>query len=399
MKPITYITRDIERALGVKPSATYHIVTNTCPYSEEIKKQYPDLVTLIPASTKSLGTADLITQYKEIHKPDVSASDLLVFKNTGRVEPVAQGAGWHLLNPKASLADTIENKLTQVEWLGELGKTYLPRHAIVEVKNLTWTKEPFIIQWNHGYTGGGTLLISSEQELQAIKQKFPMRVARRTDFIRGPSFTVNVVVAANKILVGNISYQITGTLPFTDNMFSTVGNDWGLTHSLLNEEEVGYIQEMAHKIGTKMNIAGWRGLFGIDVIRDDDNNKIYLIEINARQPASTTFESFLQEENRRHGVTGITTFEAHLKALQGQTISDDLILINDGAQIIQRITAQTTSIVPQKIADLNSNGYITISYANTMIKEDLLRIQSMQGIMETHTKFNARGKKILDILS
>ena len=399
MKPITYITRDIERALGIKPSAMYHIVTNTCPYSEEIKKQYPDFVTLIPASAKSLGTDDLITQFAELHKPDVSRSDLLVFKNTGRVEPVAQGAGWHLLNPKASLADTIENKLTQVEWLGELGKTYLPRHAIVEVKNLAWTKEPFIIQWNHGYTGGGTLLISSEQELQAIKQKFPMRIARRTDFIRGPSFTVNVVVAANKILVGNISYQITGALPFTDNMFSTVGNDWGLTHSLLNEEETSYIQEMAHKIGTKMNIAGWRGLFGIDVIRDDDNNKIYLIEINARQPASTTFESFLQEENRTHGVTGITTCEAHLKALQGEAIADDLILINDGAQIIQRITAQTTSIVPQKIANLNANGYITIPYANTMIKEDLLRIQSMQGIMETHTKFNTRGKKILDILA
>ncbi len=399
MKSITYITRDIERALGVDPSPEYHIVANKCPYSETIKQKFPDFVTLIDAPAKPMGTGDLITHFSQNNKPDADHSSLLVFKNTARIEPVAVAGGWNLINPKASLSETVENKISQIEWLGDLGKKYLARHNIVVAKSLAWTKEPFILQWAHGHTGGGTVLISSEEQLKIIKTKFPERMTRRTEFVRGPSFTVNVVVAANKILVGNISYQITGTLPFTDNVFATVGNDWGLTHSLLNEQEIEYIHEMAHNIGKKMNIAGWRGLFGIDVIRDDERNVINLIEINARQPASTTFESFLQRENRSHGVKGITTFEAHIKALQGEQIDEDLILVNDGAQILQRVTRDIQAISPEKIQELQSAGHITIPYVNTMHNEDLLRIQSLQNLMETHTRFNKRGKRILEIIT
>ncbi len=383
----------------MNPSSTYHIVCNTCPYSEKIKTQFPDFVTLIDAPTKVMGTSDLIVTFSQKNKPDALHADLLVFKNTPRLEPIAIENGWHLINPKAALGEEIENKISQIEWLGDLGKKYLPQHTVMPTKSVTWTKEPFILQWAHGHTGGGTVLISTEDELKLIKQRFPERLTRRTAYVRGPSFTVNVVVGAQKILIGNISYQITGTLPYTDNIFATVGNDWGLTHSLLNETEIEYIQEMALKIGTKMNVAGWRGLFGIDVIRDDDHNLINLIEINARQPASTTLESILQQKNRDFGVKGLTTFEAHVKALQGEPLDEELITINDGAQILQRITRKTQTISPEIIKKIEALGYATIPYVNTMMNEDLLRIQSDRGIMETHGRFNTRGKELLDVIT
>lgn len=396
MKSITYITRDIERALGMDPSPEYHIVCNKCPYSESIKQKYPDFVTLIESSAKPMGTGDLITKYTEGKK---ISGDILVFKNTARIEPIATAGGLNLINPKAQLGELVENKISQIEWLGEIGNKYLPEHMLMLAKNLAWTGKPFILQWAHGHTGGGTTLITSDNDLRSIKQRFPERMTRRTEYIKGPSFTVNVVVAKNKILIGNISYQITGALPFTDNVFATVGNDWALTHSLLNEDEIEYINKMAFDLGKKMNIAGWRGLFGIDVIRNDEKDTIHLIEINARQPASTTFESILQQKNRSMGVKGLTTFEAHIKALQGEDINDELIIINDGAQILQRVTYKTQSVPPEKIKQLESLGYITIPYVNTIHNEDLLRIQGDMGIMETHDKFNKRGKEILDVLN
>jgi hypothetical protein len=48
-----------------------------------------------------------------------------------------------------------------------------------------------------------------------------------------------------------------------------------------------------------MSAQGWRGLFGIDVIKDLERNAIHLIEINARQPASTSFEAKLQNCTQR----------------------------------------------------------------------------------------------------
>ena len=74
---------------------------------------------------------------------------------------------------------------------------------------------------------------------------------------------------------------------------------------------------------------GWKGLFGIDVVFDPQARKAYLIEVNARQPGSTTYESKLQ-------VTSPTTFEAHLLALIEQPIDQAITPVLSGAQLIDR---------------------------------------------------------------
>lgn len=401
--PITYITRDIERAIGTEPSDNYFIIANKTPYAEGIAAAHPDNVLLIESPT-ILGTRELIehTTTKTWLASTFAPSALpftLVFKNTARVEEAATKHSLKLINPSAALSETIENKMSQIEWLGDMGKKYLPRHSVMIAKKLTWTGEPFIVQWAHGHTGGGTLLISNETELRTIQEKFPFRMTRRSAYIKGPSFTVNAVVAADKILVGNISYQITGLRPFTDNPFSTVGNDWSATHTMLTESEIEYIETMASDIGKKLNISGWRGLYGIDVIKDVEHNTIYLIEINARQPASTSFESSLQRRNRDQGADGITTFEAHLSALLGEAISKPLIPINDGAQIVQRVTKATTTVGDDKITALHAAGYQTATYPNTDLNEDLVRIQSTQGIIDARGELNERGQAINNIFS
>ena len=412
---IVYVTRDIERALGMMPGENFHIVTNRTEYSETVKKQFRDYVTLIdPISdgrtmaTESLKVHDLLDTNQLLETPVMEKlmtkdRSILVFKCNKLIESIATKKGWHLLNPSADLAEKIENKISAVEWLGELGVKYLPPHIVCATKDIKWSKEPLVIQWAHGHTGDSTSLVNSNEELAAIQAKFPERMARATSFVRGPSFTLNIVVTKDDVYTGNISYQITGMPPFTENPFSTIGNDWSLTHSLLSDKEIDTISDMAREIGQKMAKDGWCGMCGIDVIRDDERGQIYLIEINARQPASTTFESFLQQENRRSGVVGITIFEAYIKALLGEKIESPIVHINDGAQIIKRVAKGQTSTQSNFIADdvigaLQLSGYKVIQYPNTEYNEDQLRIQSMKGIMESHFKLNSRGKEIADAL-
>jgi hypothetical protein len=413
-----YVTRDIERALGVKPGGNYQIITNENTYSSSIQQKYPDFVHLIN-SDKLLDTWELL-ENESVKKiiDSISADDgtnkknILVFKSTSKIEEICQKNNWNLLNPSSALAEKIENKMTQVEYLGELGKKYLPPHELILAKDIVWNKKPLIIQWAHSHTGDGTLLVNSADELKPIQEKFPERLARVSSYVHGPAFTLNCCVGTHtppnpkNIFLGNISYQITGIPPFTENPFSTIGNDWSLTHSLLNESEIETIEKMAIDIAHKLQDDGWKGLFGIDVMRDDELDKIFLIEINARQPASTTFESQLQNHNRELGVPGQTIFEAHLKALDSRFMNNDsgvreeIIPINDGSQIIQRITRITQSISDKQIIALKKAGYDIIYYpSNIEENADLLRIQSNLGIMETHGRFNKRGKEISDILS
>ena len=208
-------------------------------------------------------------------------------------------------------------------------------------------------------------------------------------------FTINIVAAKEMILLGNISYQITGISPFTDNPMSTIGNDWSVPHSMLTEAHIGKFKSMANQIAKKMRNDGWRGLFGIDVIYDEERDDLFLIEINARQPASTTFESQLQAEAREKGVSGVTTFEAHLLALLDMPINSEIIEINDGAQIIQRVTEKVKNVDKEGLLEA---GYNLIEYNNTKVNSDLFRIQSRKGIMEAHNKFNTRGKEIEELV-
>lgn len=401
-KKLVYITREIERALGSEPSKDFVIVTNDTAYGNEVKSQYPEGVVLLKGSEgKLLGTGELLAHegLKSVIS-DPSTCDLVVFKNTPRVEQSARMAGWKLLNPRATLSEQVENKISQIDWLGPLENKYLPRHRIAKTKNVTWLGNPMIIQWAHGHTGSGTVLITKEEQLSDLKIKFPERLSRVTEYVEGPSFTVNVVVASDKILLSTPSYQITGISPFTDNMFSTVGNDWSFANKFLSFEDYSAIEEMANNIGKKLNINGWRGLFGIDIIKSSKNGRIYLIEINARQPASTTFESQIQSEQReKTGIKGLTTFEAHIRALRGEPIDGNLISIKDGAQIVQRVTVNTKSVSADKVSKIESLGHKTIVYGNTDAGADLVRIQTTGSLMDEHGVLNSVGKSISDILS
>ena len=268
------------------------------------------------------------------------------------------------------------------------------------MKNVMWAKKPLVIQWAHGHTGDGTFIINSEAELNTVKNKFPERYARISDYMNCSTFTVNVVVAGNNVLVGNISYQITGLQPFTENIFSTIGNDWSVVGSLLSDTEIKYIEDMAIEIGTKMSAQGWRGLFGIDVIKDLERNNIHLIEINARLPASTSFESKLQNELKISShIQGINIFEAHIDALKGQPVTQKLIEINDGSQVVLRVKKDIDHISDDIIGSLQLSGYTIIQYQNTELNMDLLRIQSSKGIMAGHNSWNNRGKEIIDTLT
>jgi hypothetical protein len=396
---IIYVSREIERALGTAPGENYQIVSNETPYGLTVKKQYPDFITLVKSpKAELLGTTDLLNR-PETSKLLRDDSRLLVFKNTLRVETAANSNHWKLLNPPANISERVENKLSQIRWLGTVGQRYLPPHAAKVAKFITWKSEaPFIIQWAHGHTGDGTILIRKPEDLRAIQEKFPERMARITNFVDGPSFTVNVVVTPERLLMGNVSYQITGLSPFTDNEFSTIGNDWGAARSLLSAGDFQTIQSMTAEIGQKMQADSWKGLFGIDFIREEKSKRMYLIEVNARQPASATFESTLQEQARARGVRGLTTFEAHIRALLGLPIDQDLIAIDDGAQIIQRVTKNVQSIFDDAAKDLQKKGYAVVSYQNSTPNSDLLRIQSPAGIMEGHRSFNLKGKEIAEAI-
>jgi predicted ATP-grasp superfamily ATP-dependent carboligase len=371
-KPLIYVTRDIERALGMKPEGNYFIVSNDTSYGREVKEKYPQNIQLIAGN---LDTYDLLCLPEVQETISNKKADVVVFQNTPRIERLAAEKGWNLLNPSADIAKKVEEKISQVAWLGA-DANLLPPHTIALVKDVHFEGKRFVLQFNHSHTGQGTYVIDSESQLAELREKFPNRECRVVDFIEGPVFTINVVVG-RFIVRGSISYQITGLSPFTDLPFSTIGNDW----SVACDKET--INKISRRIGQRMRRNGWKGLFGIDVIFDQKSNKTYLLEINARQPASAVFESVLQKTN--------SIFEAHIAALLGRWTPFSVKQIEDGAQIVQRLT-HAKHIVD--LSALRQKGLTVMEYENDIYNKELFRIQSNASIMKSHNQLNPLGEFI-----
>jgi hypothetical protein len=385
-RPVVYVTRDIERALGIDPEGLYSVISNDTPYGRAAKEAHPGNVRLIAQNSRARDTFDLLAL------PEVRATikelgaAVAVFQNTSRIERIAEEEGIELLNPKASLSKSVEEKISQIEFLGK-DSSLLPPFHTAPVKDVEFSGKRFVLQFNHSHTGQGTYIIDSETELKRLRSLFPERECRVLDFVDGPVFTANVVVG-DKVLVGNPSYQITGLAPYTDLPFSTIGNDWALPHAPRYAKALADIEEIARKVGARMKKAGWRGLFGIDAIHDEASGATYLLEINARQPASAVFESSLQ---RKASAKGATVFEAHLLALLGMPLPESLIPVTRGAQVVKRVTTNEFSV---DAASLRAKGLAVIEYENDLHNKELFRIQSSAGIMESHGSWNVFGALI-----
>lgn len=408
--PTFYITRDIERALGVWPLPEhFHIITNRGSFAEE-KAKATDRIFLIQEekvldTEEILGRADVTAWIKLRSK--TQTPHIIVFKNTKRIETICRGLEFNLLNPSAELGQKIEEKISQIEWLGEL-TSLMPLFDITPLKNIMWADTPFIIQFNHGHTGQGTLLIDTKESLQKLIAEFPDRVVKKSTYCLGPVYTLTSVVCKEKTLVGNANYQITGLSPFTTEPFATIGNDWSFANTSLAPEQKEELRHMAEAIGTRMAQSGWKGAFGIDVLLDIQTGNFLLLEINARQPAGAVFESELQSKERdASNIHEATLIEAHYRALIGGEPAASLVQISNGAQIILRATptilskrgSEFVGDLHKKQTALEALGLHMISYRNTRPNCDILRIQSTSALVESHGVLNSTGTKIRDIVS
>ncbi len=406
-KSIIYVTRDIERAMGCLTMPSVSIISNDSDFAKSIKERYPGRIFLIQ-DKKTLDTYELLEHPKTAEiLSNLTDPQILVFKNTSRIEKWCAKNSYPLLNPPAKLAASLEEKLTQLETLDDLAEL-MPRYKKKTIEDLHWFGETYIIQFNHSHTGSGTVLIDSEEKLDELKKVFEKRECRIAPFISGPIFTSNIVVGIDVVLTGNMSYQITGLQPFTDEIFATIGNDWGAPYSILNDSERAEYELISREIAKKLQSLGWKGLFGIDAIWSTQEKRWYVIEINARQPASASYESMLQK-NTNSQTSNLTILEAHLKTLQGKPLKEySLTRITDGAQIIHRVTKKITSPeqaknIVQKLDELRFEAWdakklTVIPYKNTTHNSDLIRIQSEKSIIHGD-EFTEVGEKIKSILN
>ncbi|MDD3648049.1 MAG: ATP-grasp domain-containing protein [Candidatus Dojkabacteria bacterium] len=313
-KPIFFVTNDPERALGLeKLVANYHIVciddndivdyiekSNVNIYSLEksLKKQ-----NIIMRNSNRLLWQEDVQEYIKKNSKSNNEGFLMFFKIAPNLERSAHKMGFELLNTSSLLNRKFELKLSQYEVLKSVD-IRMPPTVVSALKESDYDSlvkklgENFIVQFNRGHTGGGTIEIDSKAQLFELKELFPNRSVRISKKIVGPAYTVNACATRHGICWGGLSYQITGIEECTAKKAGTVGNDWKYPEKL-STKALDDIGKYIGNIGAAMQKEGFRGLFGIDFVLSTQTDEINVIEINARQPASIPMHTKLQIENNQ----------------------------------------------------------------------------------------------------
>lgn len=310
--PLFYITNDPERALGLeKHISNYHIIciddNDIVDYmhrdgvkvfclEKELNKQ-----NAIFRNSNRLLKHKLTQEYIKAYT--ANSGYTMFFKIAPNIERSLDEFQLKALNTTSSLNRKFELKLSQYKYLSQLN-IRLPETKIVKLIDAKYSAlvtelgENFILQFNRGHTGGGTIEIDSEMRLRELQKKFPERKVRISRKIEGDPYTLNACVTKHGICWGGLSYQITGIPECTSKKAGTVGNDWEYTKNL-NPSVLKDISRFTKVIGEEMAESGFLGLFGLDFVLEKNTQKIYVIEINARQPASIPMHTKLQMDQNQ----------------------------------------------------------------------------------------------------
>lgn len=313
---IFYICNDPERALGLeKVLKNYHIICiDYSPLVDEIEKagisifclekELGELNPIFRNSNKLLETSECqayIANNIELGTPP----NVMFFKIAPNLEKTCENLGYKILNTTSDLNRKFENKISQFEAFSEI-RDYFPDTILTSLEEVSYDYlyknlgGKFVVQFDRGHTGEGTVFIDSEGKWNKLVEKFLKRKARISEFVAGDYWTVNCCNTRFGTLVGGLSYQITGVPECTAVSGGTVGNDW--SYSIADDCETdnqirSQILEIASKVGEIMKKSDFMGLFGLDLVVNSDcgdpNSRVKLIEVNARQPASTSMHTKL----------------------------------------------------------------------------------------------------------
>ncbi len=304
--PIFYITNDPERAIGLENILpNYHILCiDHTTIVNQLEKENKNIFCLEKALNKKnpiyrnsnrLLNHPLTIKYIQNNIKPKETPYIQVFKIAPNIERTAEKLNLKILNTSSELNRKFENKIPQFKHLGKLNP--FPPTKIIKLEDFNFNQlqkklgKKLVLQFNRGHTGKSTIFLKDKIHYNKIKKKFPKRTVRISKFIPGEAWTLNACQTRYGTIYGGLSYQITGIPECTSRKGGTVGNDWSVSQTL-NHETTDKIEQITQKVGETLNNHGYRGMFGLDLIITP-TKEVYLIEINAREPASTSMHSQL----------------------------------------------------------------------------------------------------------
>lgn len=387
-KAIFYLANDPERALGLEHILdSYNIACiDTINYKELLPRERIGFFSLSEArpgedsvyrsSLKLIRSKEFLEFYAARKKKN---NFIQTFKISPAFAKAVADLGAESLNTAAYLNRMFENKLSQYSELAKAArfpKTIVTTLAATDYQQLKKELgEKFVIQFNRGHTGSGTVFINGEEEFKNIQLHYPRRQVKISEYLQANSYTLNACITESGVFMGGLSFQITGEPELAHEHGATIGNDWQYLPDI-NETVKKDLTEQVTSVGKIMRSKGYQGMFGVDLMVKE--GKVYVIEINARQPASIPMYTKIQLQEGQVPLSLL-----HLAEFLG--IKTDIAVDDYNGYALQPKKYAQIFLRPQKEVKVNSS-----------VKTGIYRLQSDNSAIDWETISRKQNTIFLD---
>lgn len=199
----------------------------------------------------------------------------------------ARALGLDVCLPPAMLRTSLDDKLTTTRMAEDAGIRCVP-HVLARVdgyralRRLAGHLGPdLVVQLPFGDSGQTTFFISEQSDYArhaaAIEAAPEVKIMRR---IRCRSAAIEACVTRHGVAVGPLATELCGFPELTPYRGGWCGNEVGA--DLFDPAIVDAAADTTRRFGRRLAATGYRGVFGIDFLLDEDSGELFLGELNPR---------------------------------------------------------------------------------------------------------------------
>jgi hypothetical protein len=306
--PIVYVTPDLSRAVGLETIIPHYAVVcyERHAYLPLLRERGVKVFCLeeeldkLPERTAAHMLEQQAVQQFISGFAGKAQPAIMLFKPSRKAEIVARQRRYRLLANPIGLNRRFEEKTLLGAELEQAGIKPIPSKVIV-VDEVTYQDlqqqfgEQFVVQFSMGFAGNSTLFITNDADFDHLCREHKGRTVKVAKWIDGPSWTLNACVTRYGVVYSRIFAQIIGFREYNVFPGGTSGNDYAYDFGFGAEVEAR-VYECVEQLGSYMQRIGYRGIFGLDMALDLNDEQVYVIETNARLVASIPVYTALQRE-------------------------------------------------------------------------------------------------------
>jgi len=241
--------------------------------------------------------------------------------------------------------------LSVSNWWNALGVAPLRSWADVEPW-LSLAGGRIVVQAEFGHSGQTTWFISSCSDYAPLADVLAaLRRLRISRYVSCDSLTVDACATRNGTVMGPLLHEFTGVPTLTPFKGGWCGNHF--ESALFSREERVQAAKFVQRIGDSLTARGYRGCFGVDLLRHRETGELLVTEVNGRFTGASPVTNYVSS-----ACAGVPLVKFHFDEYRGLADPAEIAAFN--AQLINAAIPESVTMLAIAAPACKVLGYLVM---------------------------------------